>query len=74
MNEVSHMKREIFTPRDYRHFDCEKCRTDAGALATYMILCPDCGNKRCPQAINHRNKCTRSNEPYQVPELKGEYA
>lgn len=33
--------------------------------ATKMILCPDCGNKRCPRATNHRNACTRSNEPGQ---------
>ena len=27
-----------------------------------MIVCPDCGNKRCPKASNHRHKCTGSNE------------
>lgn len=31
-----------------------------------MILCPNCGNKRCPQAAHHDNKCTKSNEPGQV--------
>ena len=30
-----------------------------------MILCPDCGNKRCPKASNHRYQCTESNEPNQ---------
>ena len=30
-----------------------------------MILCPDCGNKRCPHATNHNNACTNSNEPGQ---------
>lgn len=30
-----------------------------------MILCPVCGNKRCPRAYNHRNACTGSNEPGQ---------
>lgn len=30
-----------------------------------MILCPECGNKRCPKASNHRCKCTKSNEPGQ---------
>lgn len=30
-----------------------------------MILCPTCGNKRCPHAYNHRNECTNSNEPGQ---------
>ncbi len=31
-----------------------------------MILCPDCGNKRCPKANNHTFACTNSNEPNQV--------
>lgn len=26
-----------------------------------MILCPRCGNKRCPKANDHRNDCTASN-------------
>lgn len=29
---------------------------------TKMILCPVCGNKRCPKATNHRHECTGSNE------------
>jgi hypothetical protein len=27
-----------------------------------FIVCPDCGNKRCPKANDHRNACTNSNE------------
>ena len=27
-----------------------------------MILCPTCGNKRCPHATDHRLACTGSNE------------
>ena len=30
-----------------------------------MILCPDCGNKRCPKASDSLNDCTGSNEPGQ---------
>jgi hypothetical protein len=30
-----------------------------------MILCPDCGNKRCPKASDHQLACTGSNEPGQ---------
>lgn len=30
-----------------------------------MVLCPECGNKRCPRASNHELKCTGSNEPGQ---------
>jgi hypothetical protein len=30
-----------------------------------MVLCPTCGNKRCPHANDHRNDCTNSNLPGQ---------
>lgn len=30
-----------------------------------MVLCPTCGNKRCPKATFHGNDCTGSNEPGQ---------
>ncbi|MDN4237944.1 hypothetical protein OA819_04400 [Citrobacter freundii] len=30
-----------------------------------FVVCPDCGNKRCPRANNHRNACTGSNAPGQ---------
>lgn len=30
-----------------------------------FVECPDCGNKRCPRANDHRNACTGSNEPGQ---------
>ena len=30
-----------------------------------MILCPVCGNKRCPHASDHELPCTGSNEPGQ---------
>jgi hypothetical protein len=47
--------------------ECNKGRK-VGAFpyaATTMILCPTCGNKRCPRANDHRNACTGSNEPGQ---------
>lgn len=31
-----------------------------------MILCSECGNKRCPHAWHHDNVCTGSNEPGQT--------
>lgn len=34
--------------------------------ATRMVLCTDCGNKRCPKAANCWNVCTGSNEPGQI--------
>ena len=34
-------------------------------LTRVMIVCPDCGNKRCPKATRHDQPCTGSNEPGQ---------
>lgn len=30
-----------------------------------FVVCPECGNKRCPSANDHRHACTGSNEPGQ---------
>jgi hypothetical protein len=30
-----------------------------------FIVCPDCGNKRCPKSTDHTLACTNSNEPGQ---------
>ncbi len=29
---------------------------------TRMIVCAECGNKRCPHGTDHRNACTGSND------------
>lgn len=47
-----------------------KAALDAGGsfsayISRFMILCPDCGNKRCPRATHHDYACTGSNEPNQ---------
>ena len=39
---------------------CNQCLPDWYNM-THMVLCPDCGNKRCPKANDHRNACTKSN-------------
>lgn len=44
---------------------CDCCRIERGAPRDRMILCPDCGNKRCPKATDHRLACTNSNAPGQ---------
>lgn len=43
------------------------CRTCRPITLTDMrfVVCPDCGNKRCPHANDHLNACTGSNEPGQ---------
>jgi hypothetical protein len=43
---------------------CHRCRPVTLQDAR-MVLCPECGNKRCPKANDHRNKCSGSNEPGQ---------
>lgn len=44
------------------------CRTCRPVTMNDMrfVVCPDCGNKRCPHANDHRNACTGSNEPGQI--------
>jgi len=39
---------------------------DMPIVNTRMILCVECGNKRCPHATDHRFTCTGSNEPGQI--------
>ncbi len=50
--------------------NCHKCvdervGTLENMLKRRMILCPKCGNKRCPKASDHTLACTNSNEPNQ---------
>lgn len=43
---------------------CRTCRpVDINDMR--FVVCPKCGNKRCPRANDHRNACTGSNEPGQ---------
>lgn len=42
------------------------CKKETGEYHLFrMVLCPDCGNKRCPKATNHMLECSGSNEPGQ---------
>ncbi|HID4604459.1 TPA: hypothetical protein ACXEV9_004090 [Klebsiella pneumoniae] len=43
------------------------CRTCRPVVLNDMrfVVCPDCGNKICPRANDHKNACTGSNEPGQ---------
>lgn len=53
---------------------CRKClaaRDERGfggfpVAMTRMIVCSECGNKRCPHATDHDLACTRSNESGQA--------
>lgn len=50
-------------------YNCNEHYTEPGQVVPYvmsrMILCPTCGNKRCPHATDHNLACTGSNEPGQ---------
>ena len=61
---------------------CYECVKDIDAYPNFpgikipslqMILCPECGNKRCPHATDHRLPCTGSNESGQLGSLYGIY-
>ena len=45
-------------------YNCNKTKIVDGFpyVLNHMIVCPHCGNKRCPKANNHRNACTNSND------------
>jgi DNA-directed RNA polymerase subunit RPC12/RpoP len=51
--------------------NCWKCVDEASMSSPWRIealvsmryiLCPVCGNKRCPKATDHELECTGSNE------------
>lgn len=44
--------------------NCHKCKGPRW-LPDRMLLCPTCGNKRCPKASDHELTCSGSNEPGQ---------
>lgn len=58
-------------PANKQRCYCYNCnlhhRDDNGFpyVMTRMIVCPTCGNKRCPHSTDHNLKCTGSNEPGQ---------
>ncbi|EOZ4642527.1 hypothetical protein ACQRKP_000590 [Enterobacter hormaechei] len=58
---------KIFAERDTLNTPDCWCRTCRPVTVTDMrfVVCPECGNKRCPHANDHRHACTGSNEPGQ---------
>lgn len=64
---------DIMLDEQNRHFQslaegkcgCHTCSKERGETVTRMVLCPECGNKRCPKATKHSLECTHSNEPGQ---------
>jgi len=49
-------------------FACKHDRMAPGTMVREMVVCPKCGNKRCPKAAFHGSKCTNSNDLGQLAE------
>jgi hypothetical protein len=59
--------------------NCWRCldgvRSEYGfpITSSRMIVCAECGNKRCPHATDHRLKCTGSNDSNQIGSIYSNY-
>ena len=68
--EIDKTREELSKPQCF----CRRCIEESdlrgfGGLplaSSMMIVCGECGNKRCPKASDHRLACTNSNEPGQA--------
>jgi len=58
----------LYTPKPGECI-CWKCL--AGKNVAIYVVCPTCGNKRCPKASDHELACTGSNEPGQPGSVCG---
>jgi hypothetical protein len=66
MREVQQLGQEI-EQEPVAKYCCRLCFNKSGSLLLdRMILCFECGNKRCPKATNHELQCTNSNAPNQA--------
>ncbi len=72
--EIERLKAEIERlhkiERDRFDFWATELLNLHAAMQLRMQFCKTCGNKRCPSAGDERMKCTGSNEPGQVGELR----
>ncbi len=64
-NEPVSLLHAMYTPNPNGCY-CRACNP----FLQRMILCPRCGNKRCPKAESHTFKCTQSNATGQIGELE----
>jgi len=66
MREMQRLGQEI-EQEPVAKYCCRLCFNKSGSLLLdRMILCSECGNKRCPKATNHELQCTNSNAPNQA--------
>ena len=67
--EIAAIKEALAQPEQepVPKYCCHLCFNKSGQLfLDRMILCFECGNKRCPKATSHELPCTNSNEPNQA--------
>ena len=41
---------------------CARCNAEAGVTVWWMVVCQECGDKRCPHASDHRQACRDANK------------
>lgn len=63
MNEA---QENVLAPIRAGECGCHLCIKERGHVAMHMVVCKECGNKRCPQATDHNLACSRSNKPGQI--------
>lgn len=71
-DQLSPLKQSTWEKNALNRCGCFNCLYDqidevTGLRLTLMrmVVCPTCGNKRCPHATDHRFTCTGSNDPAQ---------
>lgn len=65
LDEINRMQEQTFRAIREGGCGCHKCIKARGHIAMHFVVCPICGNKRCPKANDHNKACTNSNEPGQ---------
>ena len=63
-------QQSVFTPKlTSPKCWCMDCDLKAnGGLRSRMSLCPECGNKRCPRAEDHREDCRNIKQAHNITE------
>lgn len=90
MNQIEYKAKLVYFPGQNHPVDscgCRYCAQEwqnvmddldpdgwALRLSLRMIVCRECGCKRCPKATYHGHDCTRSNEPGQSLSVYGDFA
>lgn len=63
---IDELQRKAFASLAKGLCGCHRCIRERDERAYHMVVCPTCGNKRCPHASDHNFICTNSNEPGQI--------